>query len=970
MKPMTNPAPTARRVLAATLTALLAVPFASGQTAAETIRRLQEENAALRKQLADFQARGVTAPAIQPAAPAAPGRTAPATTTTTTAPSATLATDAGVQTLTPFEVRSEKDFGYLRTNSVTATRIGTPIQETPLQIQVVSDEFIQDLNFTEISDVLRYSATAAGDNQMGVLQPATGFTPSGNISTRGFPINARLRNSVKRYSLYNLDNVERVELIRGPASVFFGQSFPGGVINYVTKQPEFRQIPTSMSYMTSYDGENKATIDQNTVLMSNKLAFRNFLSWENSRFQRDFEFRRGFTIMPQVKARVLDNLTLLGEIEYTQRAENIDSYTWIWPRGWFEAYQNPTVELMNAGNIPTVQNGATLSLAQRQALYRTRIGGQNYTVWATDMRTALGDQGIPIHTAFRDGPVASAMAPDDFNVHGRGTLADEKSTTMSFTADYAPLPWLSTRYHFNRSHNYYYERKAQARPNADGETYNTLVGLAWRFYDQEDKNHILDNVVSLDFKGIKNKILFGGIYRRTEQKYGGQYPANVGVPGGIDYSLIPGSTANPVYVAQSLFDRRGNPLTAQQVFSNYDPTIHTFPDIARITERTRDVIDRYLPRTIERYISYQGSLFDNRLHLMAGYRDEKTYHRQQQLNTNPPWLTGFEDMLERLTPADLFRYQISESYQRSLLTDVTGDSMMYGAAFNVRPDITLYASYSQSYLPNGGFKAIYNEIDVRARATQLGRNPDAEVARIRAEGSDSVLSNEDGTNMEVGVKTSLFDSKIVGTLSLFRLERTNRRVDDGPRQNDEPLNYDQNGVRTGNIVRWFSADATQRTEGTEAEVIWTPSRNYQLVGAAGWMWTAKTVSDPSILPNNVNYNATFRGRLVYAPEYTLKVWNKYTVSEGNLAGFTFGLGLRYASEIVISASRDWDATRGGLTAGDYAVFDGLIGYSTRIWGVPTYFGLSGQNLLDKEYSEGGWNLARGRELSLTGRITF
>ena len=36
---------------------------------------------------------------------------------------------------------------------------------------------LTDLNLTDIQDVLRYSATASGDNQMGVLQPATGFTP-------------------------------------------------------------------------------------------------------------------------------------------------------------------------------------------------------------------------------------------------------------------------------------------------------------------------------------------------------------------------------------------------------------------------------------------------------------------------------------------------------------------------------------------------------------------------------------------------------------------------------------------------------------------------------------------------------------------------------------------------------------------------------------------------------------------------
>ncbi len=955
-----------RRTLATSLAALIAASFASGQTPnADALRRLQEENAALRRQIAEFESR------IAPAATTPATSTAPvAPVTTTSAPGTARSTSmaapggSGIVTLSPFEVSGERDYGYLKTNSVTATRIGTRIQDTPLQIQVVSEDFINDLNITDIQEVLRYSATAAGDNQMGILQPATGFTPSGNISTRGFPINARLRNSVKRYSLYNLDNVERVELIRGPASVFFGQSFPGGVINYVTKQAEFRELPTTLMYRVSADGENKASYDQNTVLLPNKVAFRSFLSWENSKFQRDFEFRRGFSIIPQIKARVLDNLTLTGELEYTQRQENIDSYTWIWPRGWFEAYKNPTAELMNAGNIPTVQSGTTLTLAQRQALYRTRIGGQGLGTWAADMRNAAGDQGIPLYTEFRGGPVAAAMAPDDFNVFGRGSLSDERSTTLSFTADYAPLPWFSTRYHYNRSHGYYYERKAQARPNADGETYNTLIGLTWRFYDNEDSNHIIDNVVSLDFAGIKNKILFGGIYRQTEAKYGGQFP------GGADYSLIPGSTFSALYVAQSLFDRRDNPLTAQQVFSTYDPTIHPFPDVGRITERTRDVIDRYLPKTIERYINYQGTLFNNRLHLMAGYREEKTYNRQQQLNTNPPWLTGFEDMLEVLPRADLFRYQISESYQRSLLSVVSGDSIMYGAAFNIRPDVTVYASYSQSYLPNGGFKAIYNENDVRTRATLLGLNPDAEVARIRAAGSDGIISNEEGTNMEVGIKTSLMDSKIVATASLFRLERTNRRTDDAPRQTDERLNYDQNGVRTSNIVRWFSAEATQRTEGAEMEVIWSPVRNYQLVGSAGWLWTAKTTADPSVTQTNVNYNAIFRGRLAYAPEYTLKVWNKYSFSQGALEGFSVGAGLRYASEIVISASRDWDATRGGLTAGDYTVFDGLLGYSTTIWGVPSYFALSGTNLLDKEYSEGGWNLARGREFSLSGTLKF
>ena len=106
------------------------------------------------------------------------------------------------------------------------------------------------------------------------------------------------------------------------------------------------------------------------------------------------------------------------------------------------------------------------------------------------------------------------------------------------------------------------------------------------------------------------------------------------------------------------------------------------------------------------------------------------------------------------------------------------------------------------------------------------------------------------------------------------------------------------------------------------------------------------------------------------PERSLNFFNKYTFTEGGLAGLTIGGGLRYRSEIVISNSRDWNANRNGATAGDYTVFDALIGYNSEIWGIPTNFTLNVTNLTDKLHSEGGWNYARGREIALTTRVSF
>ena len=105
-----------QQVLTIGLAALLTSSTAFGQSSSDAMTRLQEENAALRKRLAALEGQA------QPAAPAAQA----------TAPSAPVArpsmaaepADNEVLVLSPFEVKSDKDYGYLKTNSATATRIG------------------------------------------------------------------------------------------------------------------------------------------------------------------------------------------------------------------------------------------------------------------------------------------------------------------------------------------------------------------------------------------------------------------------------------------------------------------------------------------------------------------------------------------------------------------------------------------------------------------------------------------------------------------------------------------------------------------------------------------------------------------------------------------------------------------------------------------------------------------------------
>jgi len=186
---------------------------------------------------------------------------------------------------------------------------------------------------------------------MGIIQPATGFTPSGIMTLRGFPINSRLRNGLTRYNAYSLDSVDRIEVIKGPAAVFFGNAFPGGVINYITKQPVFTDIPSTVTYSYSgYDnrmGGERVTLDTNQVF-SDKAAMRLTGAWDNGigdqryEYQKGYSLNAGLTLVPLKSGRL--KIALEGEVLHRDRNQDDNSY--IWPKQWLDDYKAPPADLL------------------------------------------------------------------------------------------------------------------------------------------------------------------------------------------------------------------------------------------------------------------------------------------------------------------------------------------------------------------------------------------------------------------------------------------------------------------------------------------------------------------------------------------------------------------------------------------------------------------------------------------------
>jgi len=131
--------------------------------------------------------------------------------------------------------------GYVAARSVVATKTDTPILETAQSVSVIGRKQIEDANALSINQALRYTPGVTTEQRGGA-----GSTRLEQFLIRGFNAPVFLdgmaliagRDANATIDPYRL---ERIDVIKGPASVLYGQSGPGGIVNLVSKVPRFVQ---------------------------------------------------------------------------------------------------------------------------------------------------------------------------------------------------------------------------------------------------------------------------------------------------------------------------------------------------------------------------------------------------------------------------------------------------------------------------------------------------------------------------------------------------------------------------------------------------------------------------------------------------------------------------------------------------------------------------------------------------------
>jgi iron complex outermembrane receptor protein len=151
-------------------------------------------------------------------------------------------------------VTGEQENGYRIPTTSVGTLTETPILNVPASIQVIPEAVFDDQRAFDLLDVLR--------NTPGIITDSSPRDIFSGFTIRGFSTgNTFLRNGVRdanagRLGL-DLANVDRIEVLRGPASVLYGQIAPGGAINIVTKRPlafPFDSVEATYGSFNTYQG--------------------------------------------------------------------------------------------------------------------------------------------------------------------------------------------------------------------------------------------------------------------------------------------------------------------------------------------------------------------------------------------------------------------------------------------------------------------------------------------------------------------------------------------------------------------------------------------------------------------------------------------------------------------------------------------------------------------------------------------
>ncbi len=844
--------------------------------------------------------------------------------------------------LSTFEVRSKKDSAYVADKSVATTGFATELSKIPLAIGVVTAQFLEDTGGVGFNGVANYQAAFTTDqggmdngtrNSAGI-DPTVGAVTGGEplrTRIRGQPINISQRNGLPMKFGFGTENVDRVEVARGPMSVFIGGSTLGGVMNLVTAKPMF---DPAYKFGVKVDSNESYQFraDLTGPIIKQKLAYRLIAQFSDDNTWRDFSNSKTTFVNPQVTWRPFRKLTTRLEYAHRTLEGNMVSNSMQATQAYQNDYNTPSQALLDLGKART---GALAGIAYTVDEYRTRIA-RTFANWRLDKFTIDGRwRSLGEGESFTAGDWAGGYDANHFGQHDSySTKYDliESETNLMVT------DWLEVRA-FGRwanQHSYTTFFSNALRRYPDGSTPLLSATTTATKRQETPVTGKIEAVLTKEFLKVNHKVLAG---------YEASYNQAWSVNPTFNFANLTAVNASPNVI--------GSPasLTAANILNYFDPRVHTVPNYESILTWADETLasgvtaqsySRSFPEAA--YAAYSGSFWQDRITLFAGYRNSEIQQASWNLDRDRVRLTRFLNTAKTSTQSNTLGlvFEPVEGVNFYVSQNIGAEAVAAGSLINAA----------------AGFTSLVT-------AEERAANP---------------VPDLEGTGREAGMKVEFFDRKLIGRVGVFELSRKNTVIIDNERTaNDarnvgtavDPNPLTQNLAQTAK-VQWNRTIDGNKSAGVELGFTWMPNRNYTMSFEASHLWTNElTLSKPlagtaATAGAAIDY-AILNGRpLDNTPDDTIRIWQKYSFTEGTLKGGWAGLGIRYQSDLMpLASNSSWGTVLPGWT-----VFDLAFGYRVQAFSRPVDLQLNVENVTDKLYSAGGRTWSNPRTLTFSATTRF
>jgi len=693
------------------------------------------------------------------------------------APAAPTTASDEVVKLSPFTVSTERDYGYRASNSIAGTRTDTPIKDIPINIQVFTRDLADDLNIKNQVDLEAYNSSlvyGAAD----VFSDTPIQQPYQNFLFRGFRQNWGLRDGVREYDPIDMQNLARVEVVKGPAAALYGLAYPGGVMNNITKSVDYSKNFASTRLTFGGEGDYRGTIDAN---VTGSLGGGKFGVRYNGTYERTEDSREHSKGSVKLNAVILDwqptpttTITFLSEQGFRAKPNGL---------GWFTTSDSANPDSQASIPLQILHPNVSWDWNWANATNKDSLETNLYKATVTQK---FGDKLFV--TAYVQSSDRLEKAGDGWDANGSGGANSWESANSGWN----PVT------------------------NKITSTYN------YRDWGNQMHAYGLTAVYKADFEAMKNTFAFGANVWQEDELSRHNAPVNA-----LASALIyDGSTPNIALPVPY-----GVPLDNTADMTGGNGSHHE-----------NNSNDYY-------YVNWQASFLGDSLKTNVG------------VNKTNMKLLGWNNAV---SPSPDTYYKASKV------------SPLFGAVYDITKSFSLFAVHATSLFPD-----------------------------TTKDSFGHTFSPQVGSSFEFGTKFETADGKLSGTISYFNIKQTGGTQNDPTANNVTTTRYDsltpaqraadtQFGTGDGVGIRPrtdFDGDiiqgGEQKSKGVELDVVYQPTRQWQIVGSfadTDHKFTKSAVA------------STIGQTYPQAIKTRYSLLSSYTFSEGSVKGLKIGAGLSGGSK--------------------------------------------------------------------------